>query len=81
MLFTLKFVRFFLCGQPYRFRDTSETSEMESFKGHLMRFLLPQMFFLLLLLSLVVVAVGAVVVVVVLVTVILIELAVVVVKS
>ena len=29
-LFTLNFVRFFLCGQPYRFRDTSETSELVS---------------------------------------------------
>ena len=29
-LFTLNFVRFFLCGQPYRFRDTSETSDLVS---------------------------------------------------
>ena len=29
-LFTLKFVLFFLCGQPYRFRGTSETSELMS---------------------------------------------------
>ena len=29
-LFTLMFVLFFLCGQPYRFRGTSETSELVS---------------------------------------------------
>ena len=30
VLFTLKFVRFFLCDQPYRYRDTLETSELVS---------------------------------------------------